>query len=157
LGQGLSVGIGMALAAKLKSKDYYTFVILGDGETQEGQIWEAAMFASHYKLNNITAILDYNNVQLMGAVSDVMEISPVADKWNSFGWKVKEINGHDFKQIIEGINWAKEYAKGPTILIANTIKGKGVSFMQNACEWHGGLPTEDEYNRAIKELKLKKP
>ena len=153
LGQGLSIGIGMALAARLDKKDYYTFVILGDGEIQEGQIWEAAMFASHYRLDNITAILDYNNVQLMGNVSEIMEIAPVADKWSAFGWEVLEIDGHNFRQIIESLYKSKEIKGKPTIIIANTVKGKGVSFMQNKCKWHGNVPTEEEYDKAINEIK----
>jgi len=153
LGQGLSIGIGMALAARLDKKDYYTFVILGDGEIQEGQIWEAAMFASHYRLDNITAILDYNNVQLMGTVSEIMEIAPVADKWSAFGWEVLEIDGHNFRQIIESLYKSKEIKGKPTIIIANTVKGKGVSFMQNKCKWHGNVPTEEEYDKAINEIK----
>lgn len=153
LGQGLSIGLGMALAARLDWKDYYTFVILGDGEIQEGQIWEAAMFASHYRLDNLTAILDYNNVQLMGNVSEIMEIAPVAEKWSAFGWKVMEAGGHDFNQIVENLGKAKEIKGKPTIIIANTTKGKGVSFMQNTCKWHGNVPTQDQYNEAICEIR----
>ena len=153
LGQGLSIGLGMALAARLDRKDYYTFVILGDGEIQEGQIWEAAMFASHYRLDNLTAILDYNNVQLMGNVSEIMEIAPVAEKWSAFGWKVLEADGHDFNQIVENLGKAKEIKGKPTIIIANTTKGKGVSFMQNTCKWHGNVPTQDQYNEAICEIR----
>jgi len=153
LGQGLSIGLGMALAAKLNKKDYYTFVILGDGETQEGQIWEAAMFASHYRVDNLTAILDYNNIQLMGSVSEIIEIAPVAEKWLSFGWEVLEINGHDFNQIIESLYKAKEIKGKPTIIVANTTKGKGVSFMQNTCKWHGGVPSDEEYVKAMAEVK----
>lgn len=153
LGQGLSVAAGMALAARLDGKDYHTYAILGDGEIQEGQIWEAAMFSAHYKLDNLTAILDYNNVQLMGDVSDIMGVAPVDDKWKSFGWNVIKIDGHDFNQIIEGLSNAKAYKGGPTIIIADTVKGKGVSFMQNSCAWHGNVPSEEEYNQAIKELK----
>ncbi|MCD4670543.1 MAG: transketolase [Actinomycetia bacterium] len=153
LGQGLSVAAGMALAARLDGKDYHTFAILGDGETQEGQIWEAAMFSAHYKLDNLTAVLDYNNVQLMGNVSDIMEVAPVDDKWKSFGWNVIKIEGHDFRQIIESLDSAKEYKGRPTIIIADTVKGKGVSFMQNSCTWHGNVPSEEEYDQAIKELK----
>ena len=153
LGQGLSIGLGMALAARLDWKDYYTFVILGDGEIQEGQIWEAAMFASHYRLDNLTAILDYNNVQLMGNVSEIMEIAPVAEKWSAFGWKVLEADGHDFNQIVENLGKAKEIKGKPTIIIANTTKGKGVSFMQNTCKWHGNVPTQDQYNEAICEIR----
>lgn len=153
LGQGLSIGLGMALAARLDKKDYHTFVILGDGEIQEGQIWEAAMFAAHYKLDNVTAILDLNNVQLMGNVSEIMGIAPVADKWRAFGWKVLETHGHDFKQIIESLYKAKEVKGQPAIIIANTVKGKGVSFMQNTCKWHGSVPTQDEYKAAIAEIR----
>jgi transketolase len=153
LGQGLSFAAGTALAARLDRRDYHTYAILGDGEIQEGQIWEAAMFSSHYKLDNLTALLDYNNVQLMGNVSDIMEIAPVDLKWQSFGWNVIKINGHDFKQIIESINEAKVIKGKPTIIIANTIKGKGVSFMQNTCDWHGGVPTESQYSMAMEELR----
>ena len=153
LGQGLSIGLGMALAARLDKRDYHTFVILGDGEIQEGQIWEAAMFAAHYKLDNLTAILDLNNVQLTGNVSEIMGIAPVADKWRAFGWKVLEIDGHDFKQIIESLGKAKENKGKPTIIVAHTTKGKGVSFMQNSCSWHGKVPSDKEYIKAIEELK----
>jgi transketolase len=153
LGQGLSIGIGMALAAKLDKKNYHTYVVLGDGEIQEGQIWEAAMFASHFRVDNLTAILDYNNVQLMGNVPDIMQIKPVKEKWESFGWNIIEINGHDFKQIINAVNSARMKKGVPTIIIAKTIKGKGVSFMQNTCEWHGKAPSNEEYKKAIRELK----
>jgi transketolase len=153
LGQGLSVAAGAALAARLDGKDYHTYAIIGDGEIQEGQIWEAAMFSSHYKLDNLTAIMDYNNVQLMGNVSDIMGIAPVDLKWQSFGWNVIKIDGHDFNQIIGSINETKKIKGKPTIIIANTIKGKGVSFMQNTCDWHGGVPTEEEYQKAMEELK----
>ena len=152
LGQGLSVAAGMAQAARLDKKDYHTYVVLGDGEIQEGQIWEAAMFSAHYKLDNLTAILDYNNVQLMGNVPDIMGIAPVDKKWDSFGWNVIIIDGHDFNQIVNGLNSAKEHKGNPTIIICDTTKGKGVSFMQNSCSWHGNVPTEDEYIKAIEEL-----
>ena len=152
LGQGLSVAAGMALAARLDKKDYHTYAILGDGEIQEGQVWEAAMFSAHYKLDNLTAILDYNNVQLMGNVPDIMGIAPVDKKWDSFGWNVIKIDGHDFTQIVKGLNSAKKYKGRPTIIIADTTKGKGVSFMQNTCSWHGNVPTDDEYKKAIEEL-----
>lgn len=153
LGQGLSIGLGMALAARLDNKDYHTYVILGDGEIQEGQIWEAALFAAHYRLDNITAILDLNNVQLMGHVSEIMDITPVSDKWKAFGWEVIKVDGHDFKQLMEGFFKAKKVKGKPAIIIADTVKGKGVSFMQNTCKWHGNVPTHDEYNRAIVEIK----
>ena len=152
LGQGLSVAIGMALAARLNKKDYHTYAILGDGEIQEGQIWEAAMFSSHYKLDNLTAVLDYNNVQLMGDVSDIMDISPVDKKWDSFGWNVIKIDGHDFNQIVESLYTAKRYKGKPSMIIADTTKGKGVSFMQNTCVWHGNVPSEEEYKKAMEEL-----
>jgi len=152
LGQGLSVAAGMAMAARLDKKDYHTYVILGDGEIQEGQIWEAAMFASHYRLDNLTAILDYNNVQLMGSVSDIMEIAPVDKKWASFGWEVIKIDGHDMEKIIDSLNKAKNIKGKPAIIIADTTKGKGVSFMEGSCSWHGSVPTEDEYSKAIKEI-----
>jgi len=153
LGQGLSVAAGMALAARLDGKDYHSYAVLGDGEIQEGQIWEAAMFSAHYKLDNLTAVLDYNNVQLTGDVSEIMGVAPVDSKWESFGWNVIKIDGHDFRQIIKSLNSAKKYKGGPTIIIADTIKGKGVSFMQNSCTWHGNVPSEEEYNEAIEELK----
>ena len=153
LGQGLSVVIGMALAAKLDGKSYHTYAILGDGEIQEGQIWEAAMFSAHYKLDNLTAILDYNNVQLMGNVPDIMGIAPVDSKWESFGWNVIKIDGHDFNQIIGSLDKAKRNKGKPTIIIANTTKGKGVSFMQDSCSWHGSVPSEKEYKKAMTELK----
>ncbi len=153
LGQGLSVAAGMALAAKLDGKEYHTYAILGDGEIQEGQIWEAAMFSAHYKLDNLTAILDYNNVQLMGNVSDIMGIAPVNMKWESFGWNVIETDGHDFEKILISIDRARNTKGKPTIIIADTTKGKGVSFMQDTCTWHGNVPSDDEYEKAIKELK----
>jgi transketolase len=152
LGQGLSIGLGIALAANLDKKNYHTYVILGDGEIQEGQVWEAAMFAANYKIDNLTAILDYNNVQGVGNVSETMKIAPVKEKWISFGWHTIEIDGHDFNQIISSINEAKARRGVPTIIIAKTIKGKGVSFMQNTCEWHGKVPCDEEYEKAIKEL-----
>jgi len=152
LGQGLSIGAGMALAARLNAKNYHTYVILGDGEIQEGQVWEAAMFASHYKLGNLTAILDYNNVQLMGYIPEIMEIAPIKEKWISFGWNTIEINGHDHGQIINAVSEAKKIKSRPTIIIANTVKGKGVAFMENTCEWHGKAPCKEEYDTAIKEI-----
>ena len=111
------------------------------------------MFASHYKIDNLTAILDYNNVQLMGNVSEIMEVAPVKEKWSSFGWEVMEIDGHNFKQIVESLYRAKEIKGKPVIIIANTTKGRGVSFMQNTCEWHGNVPTQEEYIKAMAEVK----
>lgn len=152
LGQGLSIGAGVAFAAKIDNKAYRTYVILGDGEIQEGQVWEAAMFCAHYKLNNITAILDYNNVQLMGNVPDIMDIAPVKDKWEAFGWKTLEIDGHDIEQIISACSYAINTEDAPTMIIAKTIKGKGVSFMQSTCDWHGKAPCKEEYDNAVCEL-----
>lgn len=153
LGQGFSIALGMAMGARLDGKKYWVYSLIGDGEIQEGQIWEAAMCASHYKVTNLITILDYNKVQLMGPVSEIMEISPVKDKWLSFGWNVIEINGHDIQEIINSIEEAKNYKEKPTIIIANTIKGKGISFMEGKCEWHGKAPCPEELEIALKEIK----
>lgn len=151
LGQGLSIGNGMALSFKIDKKNNFVYVILGDGEINEGQIWEAAMTASHYKLNNLIVFLDYNKLQIDGTNDEVMKISPVKEKFEAFGFFAKEIDGHNFEEIINAVKEAKEQEK-PTIIIANTIKGKGVSFMENKCEWHGKAPKKEEYEEAIKEL-----
>lgn len=151
LGQGLSIGVGCALAAKLDKKDYRTYVIISDGELNEGQIWEAAAFASFQKLPNLIAILDYNKYQLSGATKDILDMEPVVDKWKAFGWKTKEIDGHNHKEIYDGIAWAQSQGV-PAILIAHTIKGKGVSFMENNNHFHGVSPTKEETGRALKEL-----
>ncbi len=151
LGQGLSIANGIAMAYKLDKKSNNVYVILGDGEIQEGQVWEAAMSASHYKLNNVIAFLDYNKLQIDGANDDVMKVKPVDKKFKAFGWDVQEIDGHDFNQIVEAINNAKKSRK-PSMIIANTIKGKGVSFMENNFEWHGKAPNEEQYLKAISEL-----
>jgi len=152
LGQGLSVGIGMALAARLDKKDYHTYVLLGDGECDEGQVWEAAMFAPNYKLDNITAIVDYNNLQLDGFTKDIMNLEPFMDKWRSFKWEVMEIDGHDMQQIIDGIQKARAVTGKPAVIIARTIKGKGVSFMENNVDFHGKAPNKSETEIALKEL-----
>ncbi len=152
LGQGLSVANGMALAAKLDKKDYRVFVILGDGEIQEGQVWEAAMTAAHYKLDNVTAFLDYNGLQIDGPVKEVMSPSPVEDKFKAFGWNVISIDGHDFNQIEDAVQQAKACKGKPTMIVANTVKGKGVSFMENQVGWHGVAPNEEERDAALKEL-----
>ncbi|MBI4353202.1 MAG: transketolase [Candidatus Omnitrophica bacterium] len=152
LGQGLSIGIGMALAGKLDKKDYKTYVILSDGELNEGQIWEAAAFASFQKLSNLIAILDYNKFQLSGATKDILNMEPIVDKWEAFGWEVREIDGHIHREIADAIAWAKEAREKPRILIAHTIKGKGVSFMENNNHFHGVAPTREETERALKEL-----
>jgi transketolase len=152
LGQGLSMALGMAMGARLDGKKYWVYALIGDGEMQEGQIWEAAMSASHYKVTNLITILDYNKVQLMGPVSKIMEVSPVRDKWQSFGWNVIEIDGHDIEEIINSIEKAKNYKEKPTLIIAHTIKGKGVSFMEGKCEWHGKVPCQEELEIALKEI-----
>lgn len=152
LGQGLSYGIGMALAARLDVKDYHVYVLLGDGECDEGQVWEAAMSASHFKLDNITAIVDYNKIQLDGYCCDIMNIAPLAEKWMSFGWHTIEINGHDFKQILFALNKPKDIEGKPIAIIAHTIKGKGVSFMENNVDFHGKAPNFEETIKALKEL-----
>ena len=149
LGQGLSAGIGMALAARLDEKDYRTYVILGDGEIQEGQIWEAAMTAPHYKVDNLCAILDYNGLQIDGPIQDVMNPEPLPDKWRSFGWHVLEINAHDFDEILDALDQAEKRKGIPTIIIASSIKGRGVSFMENVAAWHGKAPSKDEAAEAL--------
>lgn len=153
LGHGLSAGLGMALSGKLRKKQYHVWVIIGDGESQEGSIWEAAMAAAKWKLDNLTAILDYNNLQNDYAVNEVMPIDPVGDKWQAFGWNVMEIDGHNMEQVVEALEGAKTFKGMPTMIIANTVKGKGVSFMENVCEWHGKAPAQDEANQALEEIR----
>lgn len=152
LGQGLSVAGGMALAGKINHKDYRVYVVLGDGESQEGQVWEAAMACPHYKLDNLCAFLDHNKLQIDGPVAEIMNITPVADKFKAFGWHTIEIDGHDMKQIIQAVNEAKNTQGQPTMVIAHTIKGKGVSFMEGKVEWHGVAPTKEEAEKALLEL-----
>ncbi|MBC7333951.1 MAG: transketolase [Actinobacteria bacterium] len=152
LGQGLSAAVGMALGLRLENIDSYVFCIIGCGEMQEGQIWEAAMAAAHYKLDKLIAIVDYNRLQIDGRMDEVMEVEPVVMKWLSFGWYVIEINGHDFNQIIAAINFLKLINKKPKVLIANTIKGKSVSFMENVAMWHGTPLSFDQKERAIEEI-----
>jgi transketolase len=154
LGQGLSVAVGVALAGKLNGKDYNTFCIMGDGEQQEGNIWEAAMEAAHYQLENLIAIVDRNRLQIDGLVSDVMSIDPLAAKYRAFGWEVLRINGHDMEGIVEALETAKEGLGKPVLIIAETIKGKGVSFMENVAGWHGKAPNHDEMLQGLVELGL---
>ncbi len=149
LGQGLSIGIGMALAARLDGRPSLTYVLLGDGEIQEGQIWEAAAFAGHHKLDTLIAIVDYNKIQLDGFLKDILNMEPMAAKWKAFGWETREIDGHDFDQIFQAI---KPVSGRPLAVIAHTIKGKGVSFMENNPEFHGVAPTRDELEKALAEL-----
>lgn len=152
LGQGLSAANGMALAAKLDNKDYRVYTILGDGEIQEGMIWEAAMSASHFKLDNLTAFLDYNHLQIDGRVEDVMNPAPVDEKFRAFGWHIIIIDGHDFNQIDDAIQEAKRTKGKPTMIIANTVKGKGVSYMENQVGWHGTAPNREQLQQALDEL-----
>ena len=152
LGQGLSIGLGMALAARIDRKDWLVYVLLGDGECQEGQVWEAAMAAGHHQPNNLIAIVDYNKFQLDGAISEIIGLEPFADKWRAFGWETREIDGHDLGQVVEALDWAGRQGK-PACIIAHTIKGKGVSFMENNNAYHGVAPSEEELARALRELK----
>ena len=153
LGHGLPAGLGMALSGKLQQKDYHVFVIIGDGESQEGSIWEASMAAPNFKLDNLTAILDYNHLQNDYSVDDIMPIHPVVDKWQAFGWHVIEIDGHDMTQVVDALEKAKAHQGAPTMIVANTVKGKGVSYMENVCEWHGKAPCQEEADRALEELR----
>lgn len=152
LGQGLSYGIGIALAGRLDKREYRVYVLLGDGECDEGQVWEAAMFAPHHRMDNITAIVDHNDLQLDGRVCDIMALEPLADKWRAFNWHVLEINGHDIKEILQALKKAGEVKGKPTVIIAHTIKGKGVSFMEGNVDFHGKAPNPQETEQALKEL-----
>ena len=155
LGQGISAANGMALSAKLDGKDYRVYAILGDGEIEEGQVWEAAMFAAHYKLDNVTAFLDFNGLQIDGNIADVMNSNPIDEKFKAFNWNVITIDGHDYDQIRNAIEEAKTVKGKPTIIIAKCIKGKGVSFMENQASWHGSAPNQEQFEQAIKELDAK--
>jgi len=152
LGQGLSVANGMALAARLDNMDYKIYVMMGDGEIEEGQVWEAAMTSSFYKLKNVIAFVDYNGLQIDGKLGEVKSPEPIKDKFIAFGWDVIEIDGHDFDDIQNAISRAKKSVDKPTLILAKTTKGKGVSFMENQVGWHGKAPNEEEYNIAKKEL-----
>jgi len=151
LGHGLSICIGMALAAKLDSAPYRVFTLLGDGELAEGSNWEAGLAAAHYKLDNLTAIIDHNTLQISGHTRDVMSNEPLDEKWRAFGWSVKIVNGHDYAALTEALSKPAETGK-PTFIIANTVKGKGVSFMENVAKWHHGVPSEVELKQALAEL-----
>lgn len=152
LGQGFSAAGGMAMANKLDGNDGRIYVLLGDGEIQEGIVWEAAMSAAHNKLDNLVGILDHNGLQIDGRNEDVMTVAPVADKFRAFGWNVIEINGHDFSEILDAFSKARECKGRPTMIIAETVKGKGVSFMENEAGWHGKAPDEEQTKQAIAEL-----
>ena len=152
LGQGLSVSNGMALSAKIDKKSYRVYCILGDGEIEEGQIWEALMTSSHYKLDNLCVIVDNNELQIDGKIQDVMNPKPIDEKFEAFGFNVISINGHDFEEIIHAFKMAKNTKGKPTAIIAKTIKGKGVSFMENEVSWHGKAPNEEQYKLALEML-----
>lgn len=153
LGLGFSCACGMALAAKIDGKDYRTYTIIGDGESEEGQIWEAAMFAAHYKLDNLCAVIDLNGLQIDGPVTEVMNPTPHDKKLEAFGFHVITIDGHDFDQIAAAFDEAKTVKGKPCAIIAHTIKGKGVSFMENQVSWHGSAPNDEQYATAISEIK----
>jgi transketolase len=151
LGQGLSVGHGIALGARLDNSDYKVYVLMGDGEIQEGQVWEAAMSASKFNSNNLIAIVDFNKVAQDNITKDLKDIEPVEDKWRSFGWDVHRIDGHDMDQVYKALTLPLHASK-PRVIIADTIKGKGVSFMEGKTSWHGVAPSDEDYEKALKEL-----
>lgn len=152
LGQGLAIANGIALGARLNNADYRVYVLMGDGEMQEGMIWEAGMAAAHYGIDNLCGIIDHNGLQIDGPITEVCSPEPLADKWRSFGWHVIEIDGHDFNSIVGGLEEADKVKGKPTMIIADTIKGKGVSFMENNPDWHGSAPNEEQTKQALKEL-----
>jgi len=152
LAQGLSIALGVAMAAKMDGRTFHVYCLIGDGENQEGQVWEAAEVAAHHRVDNLTVILDYNRVQLMGTLEEVLDLAPIDDKWRSFGWAVKEIDGHDMRQIIAVLEAAKEVRGKPCIVIAHTTKGKGVSYMEGQAAWHGRPPDAEELAQALAEL-----
>ena len=154
LGHGLSFGVGIALAGKLDKKDYRVFALLSDGECQEGSVWEAAMSASYHKLDNLVAIIDHNKLQSLGRIDSILSLKPLIDKWKSFGWEVREIDGHSIPQIISVLGSVPLSKNKPSVLIANTIKGKGISFMENVPIWHYRLPNKDEMKIACEELDI---
>ena len=153
LGQGISAACGMALSAKISGDSYRTYAILGDGEIEEGQVWEAAMFAAHYKLDNLVAIVDNNNLQIDGTVEEVMSPYPIPEKFAAFGWHVITIDAHDFDEIEKAFEEAKTVKGKPTVIVQKSVKGKGVSFMENQVGWHGSAPNAEQYEQALKELR----
>ncbi len=154
LGQGLSIANGMAMAARLNGNGVRVYALLGDGEVQEGQIWEAAMSAAHYRLDNLTAILDRNRLQIDGRTGEVMGIEPLARKWEAFGWHTLEVDGHSFPELLDALEDAVQFKGRPTMIIAHTIKGKGVSIFENQVKYHGMAPNKEEYEQALKELQV---
>lgn len=152
LGQGISTAVGMAIAGKLDEKNYRVYTLLGDGELEEGQVWEASMCAAHYKLDNLTAFVDFNGLQIDGNVTDVMNCTPIDEKFKAFGWNVINIDGHDFEAIRKALDEAKTTKGMPTVVVCKTIKGKGVSFMENQAGWHGAAPSKEQCEQAIAEI-----
>lgn len=152
LGNGLSIGVGMALGARIAKKDFRIYVILGDGEIQEGLVWEGAMAAAHFQLDSLTGIVDYNKLQIDGENEDVMGLEPLVGKWQQFGWHTIEIDGHDMTEVVRAIEEAQSTKGKPTCIIAHTVKGKGVSYMECAVDWHGRAPTQEELDQALVEL-----
>jgi transketolase len=152
LGQGLSFAIGVALAGRLNARDYRVYALLSDGECDEGQVWEASMAAAQYKLDNLTAIVDNNGIQLSGFNRDIMNVEPLGEKWAAFGWKVFDIDGHDLTQVLDALKKAKKVKGRPAVIIAHTVKGKGVSFMENNVDFHGKAPNAEQLEIALKEL-----
>lgn len=153
LGQGISTAVGMALAGKIDKKDYRVYTVLGDGEIEEGQVWEAAMFAAAKGLDNLCAVVDNNNLQIDGSIAEVNSPYPIPEKFRAFGWNVIEIYGHSFDEIDAAFKAAAEFKGKPTAIIAKTVKGKGVSFMEDQCSWHGTAPSAEQYEQAMNELK----
>ena len=153
LGLGISAACGMALSAKYNKKNYRVYTVIGDGESEEGQVWEAFMFAAHYKLDNLCAVLDFNGLQIDGPITDVIDPTPFDEKFKAFGWNVLEINAHDFDEIENAFKTAENLKGAPTVIIAHSVKGKGVSYMENKCEWHGSAPKKEQYDIAVAELR----
>ena len=151
LGNGLAIGVGVAMSGRLHHQDYMTYVMLGDGEVQEGMVWEAAMAAHHHDLGNLVAIVDCNGVQINGWVNEIMTVEPLADKWRAFGWNVVEVNGHNMKDLLTVLHTAKTM-RHPTVILMRTVKGRGVSFMEDDCKWHGNSPSDEELVQAILEI-----
>ncbi|MFW5980571.1 MAG: transketolase, partial [Halanaerobiaceae bacterium] len=155
LGHGLSIAAGMAKAAKMDDKLYKVYTLMGDGEQAEGSIWEAAMSAAHYKLDNLVGIIDRNKLQITDETEKVMSLEPFAQKWKAFGWKVKRVNGHDHQELLDVLSSIPFSKNKPSLIIAETVKGKGVSFIENRPEWHHGVPDKDQLKQALKELSVK--
>jgi transketolase len=157
LGHGLAMANGIALAGRLDGRDYHVFCLLGDGESQEGEVWEASMAAAHYGLDHVCAILDHNGLQIDGPNDEVMKVMPVVEKWRAFGWHTIQIDGHDFDQIIAAYRAARQTVGRPTMIVAETVKGRGISFMENVVDFHGLAPTDEQLARALEELESKEP